>query len=113
MEDCLFCKIVKGEIPSTNVFENEYVYAFKDINPVAPVHVLLIPKMHIESLNDVNEENLNYLTNIMISIKQVAKICGIYEKGYRVISNCGKDGGQVVGHLHFHLLGGKKLGSKI
>lgn len=113
MEDCLFCKIVKGEIPSTKVFENEYVYAFKDINPVAPVHVLLIPKIHIESLNDVNEENLNYLTNIMISIKQVAKICEIYEKGYRVISNCGKDGGQVVGHLHFHLLGGKNLGSKI
>ena len=79
MEDCLFCKIVKGEIPSTKVFENEYVYAFKDINPVAPVHVLLIPKIHIESLNDVNEENLNYLSNIMISIKQIAKICGIYE----------------------------------
>ena len=113
MEDCLFCKIVEGKVSSKKVYENDYVYAFYDIHPVAPVHVLVIPKQHIESLNDVNEENLNYLSNIMISIKQIAKICGIYEKGYRVISNCGKDGGQVVGHLHFHLLGGKNLGSKI
>ncbi len=113
MSDCLFCKIASGEVPSKKVYENEYVYAFYDIHPVAPVHVLVIPKIHIESINEVNDENIDYVKNILLSIKEVAKICGVYDKGYRVITNCGEDGGQVVPHLHFHIIGGKKLGPKI
>lgn len=113
MEDCLFCKIIKGEIPSTKIYEDEYVYAFNDINPAAPIHVLVIPKKHIESLNEVNDENVIYVTQIMKSIKQIAKIVDIHDKGYRVITNTGDDANQVVKHLHFHLLGGKFLGEKI
>ena len=112
-ENCLFCKIIKGEVPSDKVYENEYVYAFKDIHPVAPIHILVIPKTHIRSLNEVTEDNIEYLNQIMLSIKEIAKICKVEENGYRVISNCGSDGGQVVEHLHFHLLGGKKLGAKL
>jgi histidine triad (HIT) family protein len=113
MDDCLFCKIIKGEVPSDKIFENEYVYAFKDINPVAPVHILVIPKKHIISLNDIDEENDIYITEVMKSIKEIAKIVDVYESGYRVISNTGKDANQVVKHLHFHILGGKFLGDKI
>lgn len=113
MEDCLFCKIVKGEVHSSKVYEDEYVLAFKDINPVAPVHVLVIPKIHIKSYNEVNEENIEYVAKIQLAIKEVAKICGVSEEGYRVICNTGENGGQVVHHLHFHLIGGKKIGPKI
>lgn len=113
MEDCLFCKIVEGKVSSKKVYENDYVYAFYDIHPVAPVHVLVIPKQHIESLNDVTEENEKYVCEVMKAIKEVAKITGIYDKGYRVISNTGSDANQVVKHLHFHVLGGKFLGEKI
>lgn len=113
MEDCLFCKIIKGEIPSKKVFENEYVLAFEDIAPVAPVHVLLIPKIHIKDTNDINDENIAYVSEIYKAVKEVAKICNISEDGYRLICNCGKNGGQMVPHLHFHMLGGKKLGDKI
>lgn len=113
MEDCLFCKIIAGEVPAEKVFENEYVLAFKDIDPAAPVHVLLIPKVHIKDTNDINEENAIYIAEISKAIKEVAKICGVYEEGYRIICNCGENGGQVVHHIHFHLLGGKKLGEKI
>lgn len=113
MEECLFCKIIKGEVPSAKIYENEYVYAFKDIHPAAPVHVLVIPKKHIESLNDVTEENVIYVAEVMKAIKEVAKIVDIHDKGYRVITNTGNDACQVVKHLHFHLLGGKNLGEKI
>ncbi len=113
MNDCLFCKIVKGEVSSQKVYEDDYILAFKDIHPVAPIHVLVIPKIHIKDYNDVNEQNLIYVAKIQNAIKEVAKICGISEKGYRVICNTGKDGGQVVQHLHFHLIGGKELGPKI
>lgn len=113
MEDCLFCKIIKGEVPSAKIYENEYVYAFNDIHPAAPIHVLVIPKKHIESLNEVTEENVIYVAEIMKSIKEIAKIVNIHDKGYRVISNTGSDANQVVKHLHFHLLGGKFLGEKI
>lgn len=111
--DCLFCKIINGEIGSEKVYENDYVYAFKDIHPVAPVHVLVIPKIHIANMNEINEENGEYIKHIYIAIKEIAKMLNIDEPGYRVICNCGEDGGQVVHHLHFHLLGGKHLGSKI
>lgn len=113
MQDCIFCKIIKGEIPCSKVYENEYVLAFNDINPETPVHVLIIPKIHISNLNEVNEENSKYVLEILNAIKEVAKICGVFETGYRVVSNCGKDAGQTVNHLHFHLLAGTKLGEKV
>ncbi len=111
--DCLFCKIVNGEIPSTKVYEDETVYAFKDINPVAPVHVLIIPKQHLSSINDVNAENSAVIAHIYEVAAKLAKEFGISENGYRMVSNCGADAGQTVFHLHFHLLGGKKLNIKM
>lgn len=111
--ECLFCKIIKGEIPSTKVYEDEFVLAFKDINPVTPVHVLVIPKIHIKNVNDVTQETSEYLIKIFEAIKEVVKICNIFESGYRVITNCGKDAYQTVNHLHFHILGGESLGEKI
>lgn len=113
MEDCIFCKIVKGEIPSSKVYEDEDILAFKDINPVTPVHILVIPKKHIESLNNIEAKDEKLLGKIFLTIKKIAKEQGIAEKGYRVVNNCGEDGGQEVKHLHFHILGGKKLGTKI
>ena len=113
MEDCLFCKIVKGEIPSTKVYEDEEILAFNDINPVAPVHILVIPKKHIVSLNEIEPEDQMLIGKIFTVIKKIAKEQGFAENGYRVIANCGEDGGQEVKHLHFHILGGKKLGTKI
>lgn len=112
-ENCIFCKIIKGEIPSTIVYENEYVCAFKDLNPIAPVHVLVIPQIHIQDLEHVNEDNIKYVAKVQEAFKEVAKIAGVNESGYRVICNCGEDGGQEVKHLHYHLIGGKKLGTKI
>lgn len=113
MEDCLFCKIVKGEIPSTKVYEDEQILAFKDIHPVAPVHILVIPKKHISSVIDLNEEDEVLIGKIYTTINKIAKQEQIAEKGFRVIVNCGEDGGQEVKHLHFHLIGGKKLGTKV
>lgn len=113
MEDCLFCKIIKGDISSTKVYEDEFVYAFKDINPEAPVHILVVPKKHIKSMNEIEEIDENLIGKIFFAIKKIAKEQGIAEQGYRVISNCGKDAGQTVMHLHFHILGGRKLGEKI
>lgn len=110
--DCLFCKIIKGEIPSAKVYENEYVYAFKDINPNAPVHVLVIPKKHISSANDIDTANIESVAQVMLAIPKVAEICGL-ENGFRVITNVGEDGGQTVKHLHFHILGGEKLPVKL
>lgn len=113
MEDCVFCKIIKGEIPSTKVYEDDEILAFKDINPVTPIHILVIPKKHIESLNEIEQEDQMLIGKIFTVIKKIAKEQGIAENGYRVIANCGEDGGQEVKHLHFHILGGKKLGTKI
>ncbi len=107
--ECLFCQIIDGKIPSTKVYEDETVYAFKDIHPMAPVHILIIPKQHIASINDVNEENSAVISHIYEVAAKLAKELGIAEDGYRVVSNCGENGGQTVFHLHFHLLGGKKL----
>ena len=113
MEDCVFCKIIKGEIPSAKVYEDDEILAFKDINPVTPIHILVIPKNHIESLNEIEQEDQMLIGKIFTVIKKIAKEQGIAEYGYRVIANCGEDGGQEVKHLHFHILGGKKLGTKI
>lgn len=107
--DCLFCKIIKGEIPSNKVYEDENVYAFYDISPAAPVHVLIIPKTHIPSANALTEENAAVVGHIFTVAAQLAEKLGIAEKGYRIVNNCGEDGGQTVQHLHFHLLGGRSL----
>jgi histidine triad (HIT) family protein len=105
---CLFCKIIAGEIPSKKVYEDEYVYAFHDIAPMAPVHVLFVPKQHMDSADAVSAENSLYVAKIFEAIPKVAAELGL-ANGYRVITNCGEDGCQSVKHLHFHLLGGKKL----
>ena len=108
MENCLFCKIVAGTIPSTNVYEDETVLAFRDIAPMAPTHILVIPKTHIPSVDGVTAENSAVVAHIFEVIPQIAKAEGL-EKGYRVVSNCGADAGQTVPHLHFHILGGRQL----
>ena len=112
-EDCIFCKIIKGEIPSNKVYEDEEILAFNDINPAAPIHVLVIPKKHITSLAEMEDGDEKIVGKIYKVINEISKQLGVKEKGYRVIVNCGKDGGQAVGHLHFHLLAGKQLGEKI
>ncbi len=108
MENCLFCKIVKGDIPSTKVYEDEKVLAFRDIAPMAPTHILVIPKDHIGSVAEITAENADVVAHIFTVIPTIAKAEGL-ENGYRVVSNCGSDAGQTVHHLHFHILGGKKL----
>ncbi len=113
MEDCLFCKIVKGEIPSTKVYEDDEILAFKDINPMAPVHILVIPKKHYNDISEITEEDVDIIAKIHLVINKIAKEQGIAESGYRIVTNCKEDSGQEVKHLHFHLLGGKKLGTKM
>ena len=113
MEDCVFCKIIKGEIPSEKVYEDEDVLAFNDINPAAPIHVLIIPKKHIKNLMEMKAEDYKLMEKILEVIQKVAKIVGVDEKGFRLIANCGPDSGQEVMHVHFHLLAGRKMGPKI
>ena len=110
--DCLFCKIAAGEIPAKKVYEDDLCLAFYDIAPQAPVHVLVIPKCHIPSVDAVNAQNVRYVSHIFEQIPAIAKSLGL-ENGYRVISNCGPDGAQSVLHLHFHILGGVKLSEKM
>lgn len=109
MEECIFCKIISGEIPCKKVYEDDMVLSFEDINPASPVHVLIIPKKHIKSLNDISDEDSKLIAHIFSVGKDIAKKLNIDEKGYRIVMNCGEDGGQEVKHLHFHLLGGKKF----
>jgi histidine triad (HIT) family protein len=109
MSDCVFCKIVKGEIPCTKVYEDEQVLAFDDIQPMAPVHVILIPKEHISTLLDVDVQQKNTVNNLTAAAQKVAKIKKIADRGFRTVINCNAEGGQVVFHLHMHLLGGRKL----
>ena len=106
--DCIFCKIIAGDIPSAKVYEDELVYAFRDINPQAPTHILVIPKAHIAGVCDITAENSAVVAHIFEVIPQIAKAEGL-TGGYRVVSNCGADAGQTVFHLHFHILGGKEL----
>lgn len=108
MENCLFCKIAVGEIPSTKVYEDDLVLAFRDIAPQAPTHILVIPKAHIGSVAEINAENAQLVAHIFTVIPQIAQAEGL-TGGYRVVSNCGADAGQTVHHLHFHILGGKEL----
>ena len=113
MEECLFCKIIKGEIPCNKVYEDEEILAFHDINPAAPIHILVIPKKHITSLAHLKEEDEKIVGRIYTVINEIAEKNQFKEDGYRVIVNCGKNGGQEVMHLHFHILAGKQLGEKI
>ena len=110
--DCIFCKIIAGEIPSSKVYEDESVYAFRDIQPQAPVHVLVVPKKHVASADEINGENAELVAKIFAAIPAIAKAEGL-TNGYRVITNCGEDGCQSVKHLHFHILGGKKLSERM
>ena len=107
--DCLFCKIVSGDIPSTKVYEDDICYAFRDIDPQGPVHVLVIPKQHIQSVNQVDDSNKEIVAHIFTVIPQIAKVEGIAEDGYRVVSNIGERAGQTVPHLHFHIIGGRDM----
>lgn len=106
--DCLFCKIAAGEIPSTKVYEDEYVYAFADIDPQAPFHAIIIPREHIASADMINENNSILIAKVFEAVAKIAKKENL-ENGYRVVNNCGKDGGQTVGHIHFHLLARRNL----
>lgn len=108
MSDCIFCKIIKGDIPSKKVYEDETVFAFEDINPMAPVHILVIPKKHISNMLEITPENSNVVAHIFEVIAEIAKEKKL-EQGFRVVSNCNEYAGQTVFHLHFHILGGKKL----
>lgn len=108
MDDCLFCKIINGSVPSTKVYENEYVYAFKDIDPQAPFHAVVVPKIHIKSAAEITPENSMYISKIFEAISEIAKENKL-DNGFRVVNNCGEDGGQTVGHLHFHLLARRYL----
>ena len=112
MSDCIFCKIIAGSIPSTKVYEDETILAFRDIAPQAPTHVLVVPKAHLVDTNDVSAENSAVIAHIFEVIPQIAKAEGLVN-GYRVVSNCGDDGCQSVHHLHFHILGGKKLSEQM
>ncbi|ETA80171.1 histidine triad nucleotide-binding protein [Youngiibacter fragilis] len=107
--DCLFCRIIKGEIPSSLVYEDENIYAFRDIAPQAPVHILVVPKQHVSGINELDEVSSAIASKVLVVIRDLAKREGIAESGYRVVINTGKDGQQSVDHLHFHLLGGRTL----
>lgn len=112
MDNCLFCKIIAGEIPSTKVYEDDKILAFRDIAPQAPTHILVIPKEHISGVDELNAENSAVVSHIFAKIAEIAKNEGL-SNGYRVVSNVGEDGGQTVRHLHFHILGGKKLNTEM
>jgi histidine triad (HIT) family protein len=108
-EDCIFCKIVNGDIPSRKVYEDDTVLAFDDINPMAPVHVIIIPKQHIPTLLDIAPDQAGIMGDILTAAREVSTIKGVDKKGFRTVINCNEEGGQVIFHLHMHLLGGEKL----
>ena len=107
--DCLFCRIIAGEIPSDKVYEDEDLFAFRDIDPKAPTHILVIPKMHIQSVNQIDKDNADLISKAYLVLKKLAEEESIQQSGYRIVVNTNEDGGQTVGHLHFHLLGGRSL----
>ena len=109
MTDCLFCKIAAKQIPAKIVFEDEQVIAFRDVNPQAPVHLLIIPKQHISTVNDVQQEHKSLIGHMVLSAQKLAQAEGIAESGYRLVMNCNDDGGQTVFHIHLHLQGGRSL----
>lgn len=111
MDDCLFCKIIRGEIPGDKVFENDKVFAFRDIHPQAPVHILIVPKTHVANVLEGSDAGV--VGDVIAAAAQIAREQGLAENGFRLITNCGRDGAQSVNHLHFHLLGGKKLSEEM
>ncbi|MBN2853898.1 MAG: histidine triad nucleotide-binding protein [Clostridia bacterium] len=111
--NCIFCKIVNGDIPSKRVYENDKVIVINDIHPACKVHLLIISKDHIESANHLTEDNADIVKDMFMAAKEAAKLSGVSESGYRLINNCGSDGGQTINHLHIHLLGGEKLGERL
>ena len=111
MDDCLFCKIIRGEIPGDKVFENDKVFAFRDIHPQAPVHILIVPKTHVANVLEGADKGI--VADVIAAAAQIAREQGLAENGFRLITNCGRDGAQSVEHLHFHLLGGKKLSEEM
>ena len=113
MSDCIFCKIIEWEIPSEKVYEDEEIVAFKDIDPRAPVHVLVVPVEHIPTLNDIEPAKDALLGRMVLVATQIAREKGVAESGYRILMNCNKDGGQEVFHLHLHMIGGRNLGSMV
>jgi len=109
MEDCIFCKIADGTVPSSKVYENSEVVAFDDIHPMAPVHVIIIPKKHIATLLHVTAADISYVNSMVTAVQEVARTKGVDKRGFRTVINCNEEGGQVIFHLHMHVLGGKKL----
>ena len=115
MESCLFCKIVNGELASEKIYEDEHLIVFKDIHPVAPVHALIVPKTHYTNILEMvkDEKGRELLTQVASVLPDIVKACGLQERGFRLVNNCGIEGGQTVPHVHFHLIGGKALGPKL
>ena len=111
--DCIFCKIVAGEIPSDTVYQDEEIIAFRDINPQAPVHIVIIPRKHIAALSDLSQSDSALVGRMVDAANRLAEKEGIADKGYRVVINCGKEGGQLIPHLHLHLVGGRQLSDQI
>ena len=109
MQDCIFCKIVRREIPSQVVYEDDRIFIFKDINPLAPVHYLIIPKEHLTNVLDIDEKNVDLIGHIHLVANKLAREAGIAESGFRIVTNCNKQGGQIIFHLHYHLIGGAEL----
>jgi histidine triad (HIT) family protein len=109
MDDCLFCKIINGDIRSDKIYEDEFTFAFRDINPVAPTHILVIPKVHVSGLNDIKIDDVNIMSKLTLSAQKIIDLEGIKDSGFRFVINSGMDGGQTVFHLHLHILGGRKL----
>ncbi len=110
MENCLFCKIISGEIPSTKVYEDEHWYAFEDISPCAPVHILVIPKAHVKNILEIDEESNKYFSDFFPTIRKIAEMKGLQKDGFRLIVNTGEKAGQTVFHFHAHIVGGKNMG---
>lgn len=113
MDDCIFCKIIAGDIPSEILYRDDEVIAFRDANPVAPTHILIIPLEHLATTRDIPDENTSLTGKMVQTANQLAEMEGISENGYRLVINCGEQGGQVVGHLHMHLIGGRQLSSAL
>ena len=115
MSDCLFCRIVRGELPSVKIFEDESVIAFADLHPVAPVHVLIVPRRHFADLNELaaNPDGIAVMGTVLNAVPKVAAAAGVLESGYRLINNCGSDAGQTIRHVHFHLIGGQAMGERL
>lgn len=109
MQDCIFCKIIRKEIPSQVVYEDDRILAFKDVNPLAPVHILIIPKEHLTNVLDIDDNNADLVGHIHLVANKLAREAGIAEKGFRIVTNCNKEGGQIIFHLHYHLIGGEEL----